>query len=97
VDARSTRPAGPLWMDGAHLIRPTQDCSTGYGGQVTLNRIERLDEGAFAETAIGTIAFDAGLNVRGPHTVVRGAGLELIDLYARPSALRAGYRGPNSV
>ncbi|MGL4397356.1 MAG: glucosamine inositolphosphorylceramide transferase family protein, partial [Hyphomicrobium sp.] len=46
VDARSTRPAGPLWMDGAHLIRPTQDCSTGYGGQVTLNRIERLDEGA---------------------------------------------------
>ena len=39
----------------AHLIRPGQDCSGRYGRAVVLNRVDALNERAYAETPIGRI------------------------------------------
>ncbi len=97
VDARSARPAGPLWRHDGALYRPAQDCSGGYGGAVTLNRITALTRDTFAEEAVGRISFGIGQNLLGPHTIGRGGGIEVVDIYARPGALRAGYRQPGTL
>ena len=98
INARAARPAGPLWRasDGT-LMRPAQDCISDYGSRLTLKRIDRLDPRGFSETIVGQIRFSAESHILGPHTLSRGGGLELIDLYARPGALRAGYREPNTL
>ncbi len=98
INARAARPAGALWRtsDGV-LMRPAQDCISDYGSRLTLKRIDRLDPRGFAETIVGQIRFPAESHILGPHTLSRGGGLELIDLYARPGVLRAGYRGPNTL
>ena len=97
VDARAARPAGPLWQHDGALYRPAQDCSGGYGGAVTLNRITALTRDTFAEEAVGRISFGIGQNLLGPHTIGRGGGIEVVDIYARPGALRAGYRQPGTL
>lgn len=99
IDARSARPAGPLYRgeDGA-LYRPAQDCSTAYGGRLTLNRIVKLDCDTFAEEVSGQLSFPENSSILGPHTLSRAGalagGIEAIDLFARPGDLRSGYRGP---
>ena len=90
IDAKSARPAGGLWHDGESLIRAAQDCSQNYGGQITLKRITGLDPRRFDEVTIGTISFAPENRILGPHTISRTGNIELIDLYARPSILRAG-------
>lgn len=93
IDAAAARPAGAVWTtgDGA-LMRLAQDCSKSYGGAIALRRIVKLDTGDFADEPAGSIAFTPVSGVLGPHTVSRGGGFEVIDLFARPSVLRAGYR-----
>jgi hypothetical protein len=94
VDARAARPAGALWRDAAgQLMRPAQDCSRGYGGALTLRTVTQLNDQGFTEATLGTIAFAPATGILGPHTLNRGGGFEIIDLFARPSALRAGFRG----
>ena len=95
IDARRARPAGPLWRAEGTLVRPAQDCSQGYGGRLVLNRIDRLDPRGFLETTLGTISFPPESQILGPHTLSRGGGVEVIDLFARPGTLRAGYRQAN--
>ena len=90
IDAKSARPAGALWQDGESLIRAAQDCSQNYGGQITLKRITGLDPRRFDEVTIGTLSFAPESRILGPHTFSRAGNIELIDLYARPSFLRAG-------
>lgn len=92
VDARSARPAGPLWLSDGQLFRPAQDCSGGYGGHIAVKRIVTLTPDAFAEVRDGSIAFNPDHNLLGPHTIGRGGGLEVVDIYARPGALRAAFR-----
>lgn len=93
VDAGAARPAGALWQgsDDA-LMRPAQDCTHGYGSRLTLRRVTQLDDAGFSEETAGWLAFQPEAGILGPHTLSRGGGFELIDLFARPSALRAGYR-----
>lgn len=102
IDARAARPAGAIWrVDGA-LYRPAQDCSETYGGRLTLRRVAELSRERFSEETLGHISFGSkihkplpnnqGGRIFGPHTLSRAGDLEVIDLYARPSALRAGYR-----
>jgi hypothetical protein len=92
IDAAGARPAGPLWRDAqGSLVRPAQDCTRGYGGALTLKRILELSPARFREEPMGTVAFgEAG--ILGPHTIGRAGGFEVVDLFARPGALRAGYR-----
>jgi hypothetical protein len=90
TDVRSTRPAGPWFSLGGRLVRPAQDCSRTYGGQIVLNEVLRLDESSFEERAIATVRIAGGsLYPSGPHTLafltpdlvlVDGKRSELIDL-----------------
>lgn len=93
IDAAAARPAGPLWRDAqGALMRPAQNCTQGYGSSLTLRRITRLDADGFSEETIGAISFAPSAQIAGPHTLGRAGGFEVIDLFARPSVLRAGYR-----
>ena len=96
IDARAARPAGALWAIDGTLYRPAQDCSQTYGGCLTLRRVTELTRERFNEETTGHISFGVnnlrGRHIFGPHTLSRAGDLEVIDLYARPSALRAGYR-----
>ena len=78
-DRRRARPAGRLFFQDGHLIRPGQDCSSGYGGAVVLNRVDELNEGAYSETPIGRIDGSALPGNRGTHTVNHAGGLEFLD------------------
>jgi hypothetical protein len=52
VDARSSRPAGGMWVDGGVLYRVAQDCATVYGGAVTLLRVDELSPCQFVESLV---------------------------------------------
>jgi hypothetical protein len=52
IDARSSRPAGAMWVEGGVLYRVAQDCSAVYGGAVNLVRVDELNPDRFAETVI---------------------------------------------
>ncbi len=55
VDPSLARPAGRIVARGGRLIRPIQDCATGYGRALMLARIDRLDREGYAQTVIGRI------------------------------------------
>lgn len=82
VDARSARPAGELFMHDGALWRPAQDCTLGYGGALSLCRIDTLDPERFSQTLVSTLHFGGAAEARGPHTLNACAGLEIIDLFA---------------
>lgn len=59
-DVRSARPAGrPFPLDGK-LIRPAQNCSKTYGGEIVFNQIQVLTEGDFKEEVIGSLGPSQG-------------------------------------
>jgi hypothetical protein len=79
IDVTSSRPAGtPFVRDGA-LYRPAQDCSTGYGGAVVLNRVERLDRETFEEHTVERFEVRTGMYATGNHHLAIGDGLVTID------------------
>ncbi|MEQ1652385.1 MAG: hypothetical protein ABL897_07850 [Hyphomicrobium sp.] len=92
VDAQSARPAGAVWHADGQLYRPAQDCSSSFGSAVSIQRIAALTRDTFAEETAGSLAFAPGQHLSGPHAISRGGGIEVVDLYARPSAIRAAYR-----
>jgi hypothetical protein len=98
VDASAARPGGSLWRHDSQLYRPARDCSGGHGTGLTLRTVTNLTRDTFAEETLGAQAFASELHLNGPHTLCRAGGFEVIDLVARPSALRlafrAGYREP---
>jgi hypothetical protein len=72
VDPRSTRPAGGVFVHNGGLYRPSQDCSRTYGGAISINRIDSLSPGKFAETAVARV--ECGKSWRyhlGLHTLSR--------------------------
>ena len=78
-DHRSARPAGRLFFQDGHLIRPSQDCRGRYGRAVVLHRVDVLDERTYAETPIGRIDGSGLPGNRGTHTVNYAGGLEFLD------------------
>lgn len=80
TDIRSSRPAGPLFVHEGALYRPAQDCSTGYGAAVVVNRILILTPDAFEEEIVSRIAPDAGGRYpTGLHTLCGVDGRTIID------------------
>jgi hypothetical protein len=77
LDARSSRPAGPLVRWDGHLLRPAQDCSRGYGGAITWCEIEELTPERFRETVVGRLGREG--RYRGLHTYSQAAGFEVVD------------------
>jgi hypothetical protein len=54
-DASRSRPAGALFFNNGHLIRPSQDCSRDYGQAMWLNRITLLSNDDYNEVPIARI------------------------------------------
>ena len=83
IDIASARPAGHVVARGGGLIRPVQDCRTGYGAALALARIDRLDDDGYAQT-VETV-LEAGPLWRGSrlHTLNAAGGFEFIDGSAR--------------
>jgi hypothetical protein len=94
IDARSARPAGPLWRSSSDLIRPAQDCSDGYGRKLRLRKILRLTPTEFAEETVGTLCFNPEARISGPHTICRAGRLEIIDLFAKNRDLSNAQHQP---
>jgi hypothetical protein len=74
-----SRPAGPIFAAGEHLIRPGQDCSVTYGGGVVLHRVSRLDPQGFQEEVVRRLAPVAGPYGAGLHTICPAGVATLID------------------
>lgn len=81
IDSRSARPAGQVFRHGGALWRPAQDCSDGYGAGLAICRIDRLDDEVVRQSVEAVVRMRGEDVSRGPHTLNRGAGIEVIDLY----------------
>jgi hypothetical protein len=79
IDVRSSRPAGRLFKRGGRLIRPTQDCSTRYGGALTLCEVKQLTPNDYVEQETEKLLPDwLPMNI-GFHTLSHSDRLEVID------------------
>lgn len=78
-DVTRARPAGSIFFDGTHWIRPSQDSALTYGHALVLNRIEVLTTETYREVHIYRI--DPGWQPRatGTHTLSRSRLFEAID------------------
>ena len=65
--------------------RPAQDCSSAYGGALTLCRVDALDPeaGVFRQTTMARIVPPTDRAWTGLHTLNEAGGLEFIDLCGR--------------
>ena len=79
VDSASARPAGRIVARGGRLIRPVQDGRRGYGEALSLARIDRLDEGGYAQTVETTLRAGPGWAGNRLHTLNQAGGFEFID------------------
>jgi hypothetical protein len=91
-DVRSARPAGRIFRHQGQIIRPSQDCSRGYGTAVVLNRIDVLNPNEYAESAIGRIEPNWADGLLGTHTYNRSRRVEVVD--GRRFAIRLPIRRP---
>jgi hypothetical protein len=82
-DIRNARPAGRVFEHEGFLIRPAQDCSSGYGSATNLNRIVKLSETEYEEVLLQTIRPSWERNLVGLHTISVDHGLTVIDLCRR--------------
>ena len=51
-DIRSARPAGRPIRVGGRILRPSQDCSSTYGGSLRLNEITELSRESYSEVSV---------------------------------------------
>lgn len=79
MDSRFARPAGAVATVNGALVRPVQDCSTGYGKALALMRIDKLDTETFAQTRTALIAPGPTWPGTRLHTINRAGRLECID------------------
>lgn len=80
TDPRSARPGGTPFRVNGDLYRPAQDCSSTYGGGVTINRVVTLTEEAYREEPVATLRpFREGRYTRGIHTLSALGNRTLVD------------------
>jgi hypothetical protein len=88
TDPGTARPAGRLFRREGLLIRPSQDCSRGYGEAVVLNRVDTLSPGEYRETAVGRIEPNWLRGIQATHTYTFDSRYECLDGYRHVSRLR---------
>jgi hypothetical protein len=80
VDVRSARPGGAVLRAGDALLRPAQDCATGYGAALVLNRILECTPHRYREEPVARIAPDpAGPYPHGLHHLAPMEGGLVLD------------------
>ncbi len=79
VDVGAARPAGAVIERQGQLWRPIQDCGRGYGKEMALARIDRLDPDHFAQSIVARIQPGPLWPGGRLHTLNRVGRLECID------------------
>lgn len=79
-DSGSARPAGPLFRRNGRLMRPTQDCSSSYGGAVNLCEIEILSLTDFRERIVDRLDPVMFPGMNGLHTLAASDRIEVVDV-----------------
>ncbi len=80
TDVRSARPGGTPFESSGQLYRPAQDCSRTGGGQIIINRIERLTPNQFREVPVATVGpFRDSVYKDGMHTLSAAGSYTLVD------------------
>jgi hypothetical protein len=78
-DCRSARPGGRIIMCGNRLLRPAQDCESGYGSALVWLEIEELTPERFSERELlhwpGSV-----LKADGLHTFNLEGNLAVVDM-----------------
>ncbi len=92
ADLSSSRPAGTPFIHQNALCRPSQDCSSTYGGAIAINRVERLSPDAFAESVANRLQPPRAWHWRrGWHTLSAAGEHTLLDA-KRVAFLPAAFR-----
>ncbi len=86
-DARSSRPAGRLFVRDGVVYRPSQDCSRGYGYGLRLNRIVTLTPNEYREEEVTRIEPRWHRRITGVHSLAHEGRLTMIDAKRRRSRL----------
>ncbi len=81
-DIHSARPAGRIFMQDGELIRPSQDSARRYGYALRFNRITKLNENDYAETAEASFRPPGG-KMLATHTFNQAGELTVIDAIIR--------------
>lgn len=79
TDINQSRPAGRVFEHDGKLIRPSQDCSGGYGKAVNMNLIVTLNETNYEEKKITRISPDWDSKLIGMHTFNSDSGFYILD------------------
>ena len=79
TDTRHLRGAGGIFNAGGSLIRPSQDCSRGYGYQVTFNEILRLSPTEYRERQVGRLGPTWTPGLTGAHTFNSDSRYQVVD------------------
>ena len=82
-DARSSRPAGALFMRDGALYRPAQVCVPRYGAGLALQRVLKLTQQHYAERQVERLLADPVAGLFGLHTKNRAGDLTVVDAFAR--------------
>jgi hypothetical protein len=79
TDTRRLRGAGAIFSRQNMLIRPSQDCSLGYGYAMTFNEIRRLSPVEYEERQVGRLLPGWAPGVAGAHTFNFNSRYEVVD------------------
>lgn len=67
------------------MLRPSQDCSRGYGYGFDLNEISLLSDSEYAERNVLSVQPGWDKKARATHTFAREGKLTMIDAFTRRS------------
>jgi hypothetical protein len=82
-DVRRARPAGPLFVEGDRLLRPSQDSSGRYGRALNFNEVVTLTSDRYEERPIGHLEPDWSPDYVAVHSFSSAGGLTLMDAVFR--------------
>lgn len=94
-DLGSARPAGRLFWRGGQLLRPSQDCTRGYGRGLVFNLVEVINEKEYRESRITRVDPSWLPGNVATHTYAQDEGYEAVDgmLYVDLGALATWATG----
>lgn len=81
LDSRCARPAGAALRVGERLYRPAQDCSTRYGGAITLLEVQELSAAVCREVPVARVSVKGSDELVGTHTYSSTSSLEAVDVF----------------
>ncbi len=80
TDVRSSRPAGTAFYYDGNLYRPAQNCSKTYGGEISINKIIKLNPFEFDENVVAVVKpFQKTKFNKGIHTLSSVDDYTIID------------------